>query len=79
MKSDNSIADADPTTTPKRAKALEKILELAINAVVAAEKTVLKRWKVFFSLYETLLGENSQVKWSRIVDTQIGIIPWTDI
>ena len=60
-------------------KALKKSLELATTAVVVAEKTVKKRGKAFFSLYKTLLGENSQVKWTRIVDTQIGVIPWTDL
>ena len=39
------------------AKALEKSLELAITAVVTAEKTLEKRGKAFFSLYKTLLGE----------------------
>ena len=47
--------------------------------MVVAEKTVLKRGKAFFSLYETLLGESSRVRWSRIVNTQIGVIPWTDL
>ena len=72
-------AIADPTTMPERANALEKSLELATTAVVVAEKTVPKRGKAFVSLYKTLLGESSQVKWSRIVDTQIGVIPWTDL
>ena len=76
-KTDDAIAD--PTTTPERAKALEKILELATTAVVAAEKTVLKRGKIFFSFYKMLLGESSQMKWSKIVDAQIGVIPWTDL
>ena len=76
-KSDKAISD--PTTTPERAKALEKSLELATTAMVVAEKALLKRGKAFFSLYETLLGESSQVKWSRIVDTQIRVIPWTDL
>ena len=40
-KSDNSIAD--PTTTQEMAKALEKSLELAIAATVAAEKLLEKR------------------------------------
>ena len=44
-KSDDSITD--PTTTPERAKALEKSLELATAAVVLAEKTQLKRGKDF--------------------------------
>ena len=41
QKPDNAIAD--PTTTPERAKVLEKSLELATAVVVVAEKTVLKR------------------------------------
>ena len=49
-------AIADPTTTQEIAKALEKSLERATNAMVAAEMTVLKRGKAFFSLYETLSG-----------------------
>ena len=44
-KSDEAITD--PTTTPERAKALEKSLELATTAVVVAEKTVIKRGKAF--------------------------------
>ena len=52
-------AIADPTTTPERAKALKKSLELVTTAVVVAEKIVLKRGKAFFSLYKTLLGENA--------------------
>ena len=40
-KSDAAIAD--PTTTPERAKELEKSLELATTAVVVAEKTIIKR------------------------------------
>ena len=75
--SDNSIAN--PTTTPEMAKALEKSLELAVAAVVTAEKTLEKRGKAFFSLYETLLGETSRVKWARIVETQVGVVPWTDL
>jgi len=61
------------------AKALEKILELAITAVVTVEKTLEKRGKAFFSLYETLLGETSRVKWARIVENQVGVVPWTDL
>ncbi len=26
-----------------------------------------------------MLGENAQVKWARIVDTQVGVTPWTDL
>ena len=26
-----------------------------------------------------MLGESSQVRWSRIVDTQVGVMPWTDL
>ena len=53
-KSDKSIAN--PTMTSEMAKALGKSLELAITAVVTAEKTIEKKGKAFFSLYETLLG-----------------------
>ena len=56
-KSKDSITD--PTTTPERAKALDERLELATALVVLAEKNQLKRGKAFFSLYETLLGENA--------------------
>ncbi len=44
-----------------------------------SEKTVLMKGKAYFSLYKTLLREISQVKWSRIVNTQIGVIPWKDL
>ena len=76
-KSNNAIADL--TTIPERERALEKSLELATAAVVVAKKTLLKRGAAFVSHYETILGEISRVKWSRIVDTQIGVIPWTDV
>jgi hypothetical protein len=76
MKSNKAIAD--PTTTLERTTALKKSLELATTAVVVAEKALLKRGEAFFALYKTLLGESSQVKWSRIVDTQMGVIPWTN-
>ena len=26
-----------------------------------------------------MLGENAQVKWARIVDTQVGVMPWKDL
>ena len=26
-----------------------------------------------------MLGEASRVEWARIVDTQVGVIPWTDL
>ena len=42
-------ANADPTTTPERKKALEKSQELATTAVDLAEKTIPKRGKQFFS------------------------------
>ena len=45
----SNVAIADPTTTPERAKALKKSLELAAAAVVVAEKTVLKSGRAFFS------------------------------
>ena len=45
-KSDDSIAN--PTTTPERAKALERSLELATQAVMEAELHVDKRGKSFF-------------------------------
>ena len=45
-KSDDSIAN--PTTSPERAKALERSLELAIQAVMEAELHVEKRGKSFF-------------------------------
>ena len=76
-KSDKAITD--PKTTPESAKALKKSLELATTSVAVAEKALLKRGKAFFALYKTLLGESSKVKWSRIVDTQMGVIPWTNL
>ena len=59
-------------------KVLQKSLELATTAVKLAERTIPIKEKNFFSLYETLLGDNARVKWPRIVDTQIGAAPWTD-
>ena len=32
-----------------------------------------------FVLYENLLSENAWHKWSKIVDSQIGANPWTDL
>ena len=72
-------ASADPTTSAYRKKALEKSLELAITAKELAEKTIPKKGKNFFPLYKMLLGDNAQVKWSRIVDAKIGAAPWTDL
>jgi CHASE3 domain sensor protein len=51
-------ANADPTTTPERKKALEKSLELATAQVELADKTIPKKGKNFLSLYKTLLGDN---------------------
>jgi hypothetical protein len=76
-KSDDAIAD--PTTTVERGKALEKSLELATQAVMAAELNLLKRGKAFFGFYETMLGDASRVRWTRIVDSQAGVMPWTDL
>ena len=44
-----------------------------------AELHVLKRGKSFFGFYKTMLGESSRVRWSRIVDTQVGVMPWTNL
>jgi len=76
-KSDDSIAN--PTTTPERTKALKRSLELVTKAVMAAELHVLKRGRSFFGFYEKMLGEASQVKWVWIVETQVGVMPWTDL
>ena len=64
-KSDSSIAN--PTKTVERAKALEKSLELAIQAVMEAKVHRGKRGKSFFGFYKTMLGEKAQVEWARIV------------
>ena len=63
----------------ERGKALEKSLELATQQVMEAELALLKRGKAFFGFYETLLGEASRVRWTMIVDSQVGVIPWTDL
>jgi hypothetical protein len=76
-KSDDAIAD--PTTSVERAKALEKSLELATQQVMEAELALLKRGKAFFGFYETMLGEASRVRWTRIVDSQVDVMPWTDL
>ena len=44
-----------------------------------AELHLLKRGKSFFGFYETMLGETSRVRWTRIVDTQVGVMPWMDL
>ena len=67
----------DPTSSTDRKEALKKILELATAANTV--KAIPKKGKNFFSLYKTLLGDNAQVNWSRIVDAQIGAAPWTDL
>ena len=76
-KSDNAIKD--PTSTVDQRKVLEKSLELAIQAVMEAELHLLKRGKAFFGFYETMLGEGPRTRWARIVDSQIGVMPWTDL
>ena len=52
-------ANADPTTSEDRKKALKKILELATTSVETAEKTIPRRGKHIISLYETLLGDSA--------------------
>ena len=44
-----------------------------------AEKAIPKKGVNLFSLYVTLLGDSAQVKWSQIVETQVGATPWTDL
>ena len=56
-KSDNSIAD--PTMKVEKAKALERSLELAIQAVMKSEVHLEKSGKSFLGFYETMLGENA--------------------
>ena len=60
-------------------KALEKSQALATSALFFATKAIPRRGKKFFALYKTLLGENAQVKWSRIVGAQIGAANWTNL
>ena len=72
-------AKLDPTTSEDRMKALEKSEELASTAVTLATKSIPRRAKQFFSLYEMLLVENARVKWSQIVEAQIGATGWTDL
>jgi len=71
-------AKLDPTTSNDRMKALKKSEELASTAVTLATKSIPRRGKQFFSLYETLLGENAQIKWGRILEAQIGATGWLD-
>ena len=52
-------AKADPKTTKERHKALERSLVLAGTAIVEVKSSILKKGKNLFSLYKTLLGENS--------------------
>ena len=53
----------DPTTPKDRMKALKKSQELASTAVILTTKAIPRRGKQLYALYETLLGENAQVKW----------------
>ena len=72
-KSDDAIAN--PATKVDKAKALERSLELATQAVMESELHLLKRGKSFFGFYKTMLGETSGVRWTRIVDTQSRLMP----
>jgi hypothetical protein len=54
-------------------------LELATKAVMEAKVHLLKKGKAFFGFYETMLGESPRVRWARIVETQIGVMPWTNL
>ncbi len=76
-KLDNAIKD--PTRTEDEKKVLAKSLELATQAVMEAEVHLLKRGKAFFGFYETMLGEGPRTRWARIVDSQIGVMPWTNL
>ncbi len=69
----------DPTSTEDKKKVLKKSLELATQAVMQAELLMLKRGKAFFGFYKTLLGEGPRTRWARIVESQIGVMPWTDL
>ena len=60
-------AKNDPTTSEDRMEALVKSQELAGTSVLLATKSISRRGKQVFFLYETLLEENARVKWSRIV------------
>ena len=60
-------------------EALEKSEDLARTAVLLADKALPRRGKHFFTLYETLLGENAQVKWCQIVEAQVGAANWTNL
>ena len=59
--------------------ALENDLQKAKTLEVFTQKNLVKRGKLFISLYKTLLGNNAQVKWTPIVATQIVASPWTDL
>ena len=52
-------ANADPTTSADRNKALKKSLELATTAVELAERTIPRKGKNFCFLHKTLLGDNA--------------------
>ena len=58
-KLDDSIAN--PTTLVDRAKALERSLELAIQAVMEAEVHLEKKGKSFFGFYKTMLGRTHKL------------------
>ena len=52
-------ATLDPITSEDRMNSLEKSEELASTAVTLATKSIPRRAKQFFSLYKTLLEENT--------------------
>ena len=52
-------ATLNPTSSEDRMKALEKSEELASTAVTLATTSIPRRAKQFFSLYKTLLEENT--------------------
>ena len=84
MKSDNiedklERALKDPTTSKDHKEKLVKAQENAASIETNALELLCKQGKRFFALYKTFLGDNACARWKRIVTTQIGVPPWTDL
>jgi len=45
----------------------------------AAESSLVEAAEGFFSLYANLLSEDARFRWDKIVTSQVGTAPWTDL
>ena len=77
VKLDRALLNRNTTDVQK--DALRTARDKAVSTETTALELLRQRGKKFFALYETLLGDNVRAKWKRIVSTQVGIAPWTDL